>query len=366
VLFLTKCFGITASDAERNLDAEKASYPEIVTNVLLMQANAAAKGRCPVTRGTHAKGSCARALFEVLKTPAEREGVLAARLAKGIFSKPGVYPAIVRFGNSDANRNSDYKPDVRSLSFSVDCSALSGGGFGRQDFSLQNAMTMPINDAAAFLAISKVLTAKSPGTGLRSLALRDKLRVIRTLLLAQLQSRKTVKAYQQLRYWSTVPFRHGPSDFVKYSATPSSNNPAGPLKKADPNALQEELVRHLNEDEQMSSFDFGIQFLDTGKMTYWGRQMDTNFWIENASVVWHETEAPFHTIGRLTLLPKSQILGGEAEAVYFDVTEHASPDSTPVGSMNRTRWHGEVASRKARMQAGVTLAGRASSQDPLG
>jgi hypothetical protein len=361
MLFLTKYFGITASDAERNLDAEKASYPEIVTNVLLMQANAAAKGRCPIMRGTHAKGSIVRAEFEVFKSAAGRDGVLAARLAKGIFSKPGVYPAIVRFGNSDPNRNSDYKPDVRSLSFSVDCSALAGGSFGRQDFSLQNAATLPINDAAAFLAISKVLTAKSPGAGLRSLAFRDKLRVIRTLLLAQLQSHKTVKAYQQLRYWSTVPFRHGPLDFVKYSATPSSDNRAGPLKKGDPNALQDELTRHLNQDATMSSFDFGVQFLDTGKMTYWGKRMDTNFWIENASVVWHETQAPFHTLGRLTLVAKSQIVGDQADAVYFDVTENASPDSTPVGSMNRTRWYGEVASRTARLHAGVTLAGRALS-----
>ena len=57
----------------------------------------------------------------------------------------------------------------------------------------------------------------------------------------------------------------------------------------------------------MSSFDFGVQFLDTGKMTYWGKHYDANFWIENASVEWNEAEAPFHTVGRLTLLPKSQL-----------------------------------------------------------
>jgi hypothetical protein len=35
--------------------------------------------------------------------------------------------------------------------------------------------------------------------------------------------------------------------------------------------------------------------------------------------------------------------------MYFDVTGHSMPDSTPVGSINRARWQGEVASRKARM-----------------
>jgi len=49
----------------------------------------------------------------------------------------------------------------------------------------------------------------------------------------------------------------------------------------------------------MSFFDFGVQFLDTGKMTYWGKVHDANFWIENASLEWNEAEAPFHTVARL-------------------------------------------------------------------
>jgi hypothetical protein len=40
-----------------------------------------------------------------------------------------------------------------------------------------------------------------------------------------------------------------------------------------------------------------------------------------------------------------------AAATYIDVTGHSTPDSTPLGSMNRARWAGEVASRKARIQA---------------
>ena len=86
-------------------------------------------------------------------------------------------------------------------------------------------------------------------------------------------------------------------------------------------------------------------------MTYWGKRHDANFWIENASVEWKEAEAPFHTVARLTLLPKSQLLAGAAEATYFDVTGNSTPDSTPVGSINRARWPAEVASRKARTQA---------------
>ena len=95
---------------------------------------------------------------------------LAARLAKGIFAKPGVYPAVVRWGNADSKKNSDFKPDVRSMSFSVDLtrdgSAVPGANGGRQDFSLQNAPPLPINDSPAFAAVMKVLAASNPLSGL--------------------------------------------------------------------------------------------------------------------------------------------------------------------------------------------------------
>ena len=35
---------------------------------------------------------------------------------------------------------------------------------------------------------------------------------------------------------------------------------------------------------------------------------------------------------------------------YIDVTAHSTPDNTPLGSMYRARWAGEVASTEARMR----------------
>src|SRR5271170_1399166 len=352
MLFLTKWFGVTDSDEERNLSAEKDCIEQIVERVLLMQANAAARQRRPLARGTHAKGVLANAKFEVFDVAKGRDPALGARLARGIFTKPGVYPATVRFANSDSLVNSDQKADVRSLSFFVDLtcngSVPPAAGVVRQDFSMQNATTLPINDAQAFLATMKLLTASNPAKGLWSLSLRDRLRVIRTLALDQVQVRQPIKPYQQLRYWSTVPFRHGSEDVVKQSATPSRSNPSRPLNGNNPNQLLDELLRYLREDGAMSSFDFGLQFLDTGRMTYWGKCRDESFWVENASVEWQETQAPFHSVARLTLIENSQLSPDVGEATYFDVTGNASPESTSVGSINRARWAGEVASRQAR------------------
>ena len=128
MLFLTRMFGVTGSDAERDLASEKACIEAITEKVLQMQAKAAAEQRVPLRRGTHAKGTSARAQFEVFDVTVGRDPALAARLAKGIFAKPGVYPAIVRFGNSDSKVNSDFKADVRSLSFSVDLTSRRLGG----------------------------------------------------------------------------------------------------------------------------------------------------------------------------------------------------------------------------------------------
>jgi len=350
-MVLTRWFGVTESDADRNVAREKSDIEEIAEKSLLMQSNAAAQQHRSLCRGTHASGVCVRAQFEIFDVTVGRAPDLAARLARGIFAKPGKYPAVVRFANADSNINSDFKPDVRSLSFSVDLAQIADERYPRQDFSMQNASTLPINDSPAFVATIKVLTASNPIAGLWSLPLKDKLRVVRTLALAEHQARQKIRPYQQLRYWSTVPFRHGPDDVVKFSAVPSPDNPARPLQKSNPKGLQDELTRHTREDSQMSWFDFAVQFLDTGKMTYWGKTRDANFWTENASVDWSETEAPFHRVARLTLIKDSQLSLEASEAMYFDVTGNSTPDSRPVGSINRARCPAEVASRRARADA---------------
>ena len=185
---------------------------------------------------------------------------------------------------------------MRALSFSVDLtrggSEVQETGFQRQDFSLQNTTVLPLNDALTFLATMKFLTASNPAKGFATLSLRDQLRVLRALALVEVQTRQTVKPYQQLRYWSNVPYRHGATDFVKQSASPSMSNPARPLRRNNSDALRDELARHVAEDDVMSSFDFGLQLLDIERMTYWGERRDASFWIENASVEWKNPKPP--------------------------------------------------------------------------
>ena len=109
--------------------SEPADIATIVDGILKVQSRDAADQNRPLARGTHAKGVCARAEFEVLdvmSTVADR--TLAARLARGLYATPGRYPATLRFANADSNINNDSKPDVRALSFAVEAPGKTAPG----------------------------------------------------------------------------------------------------------------------------------------------------------------------------------------------------------------------------------------------
>ena len=337
---------------ERKSPTEAADIDEITRGMLALQAQLAASAKRPLARGTHAKGICVRAEFEVFDVrrlsgdPAQAE-----RLTRGIFAVPGVYPAIVRFANADGRHRRDRWPDVRAMSFSIEVPPGVVPGATRLDFSLNSATTFPINDAHAFAVTVRVLSAegmRAKWKALRSLTWSEFRSLLRVMRLGRRQKKGGPrKPYQQLRYWSTVPFLHGGRDAIKYSAIPE-NNPARPLQ-AGPNVLQDEIVRHVNEDAQMSAFDFALQFLEPATMTHAGKTEDPSFWVENAAVEWNESESPFHVVARLRLLPKSVLPPAQAETFSIDVTEHSTPESRPIGSINRARWHAEAASRAARL-----------------
>jgi hypothetical protein len=84
-------------------------------------------------------------------------------------------------------------------------------------------------------------------------------------------------------------------------------------------------------------------------MTHKGERREAAFWVENADVDWNERESPFHVVARLRLQPKSVLPPAESEMFAIDVTEHSTPETRPIGSINRARWHAESASRAARL-----------------
>ena len=240
------------------------------------------------------------------------------------------------------------------MSFSIDVAPADAAlrQPASQHWSLQSAPTLPFDDVRAFAVFGKVLAARSEAAGVGTLSAEERL-VYATTKAAVLrqQRQQRVRPYQQLRYWSNVPFRHGSDDVIKYSVTPVPSNCACALDIGNPRALRDELVRHVTEDPVMSAFDFGVQFLDTERMRFRRSRRDAAFWIEHASIEWPENESPFHTIARLTLLRGAVLADVDCERMYIDVNECSLPEHAPVGSINRARHAAERASRRAR---GVT------------
>lgn len=347
-------------DFERKLSTEQTDIAEITAGILAVQAHFARQQKRPLGRGTHTKGVCVRATFEVFDVGARLDDpALAARLARGLFARPGVYPATVRFANAASTIRPDSDRDVRALSFAVEVPAgVLGPQAVRLDYSMNNAPTFPINDAHAFAAFMRVQGAEGVLGHLRallSLSFKDLRGFFQTAARGIRQERTPLRPYQQTRYWSNVPFLHGNDEAIKYSAIPAHDNPGDPIGKGA-SVLRDDLLQHLDNGTAPARFDFALQLLEPSRMTVDGRTREPSFWVENASVEWPETQSPFHVVGRLTLQTGSPLPQADCDGWSIDVTEHALPGHRPIGSINRARWVAEAASRKARLSAAGTRA----------
>src|SRR5262245_51082043 len=132
---------------ERRLPHEADDIAAIIRGILAIQAKFAHAQHRALGRGTHTKGICVGGTFEVFDLSTTiPDKVLAARLARGLYAKPGVYPAIVRFANARSFLTRDTKKDVRALSFSLQVPAgVIGAVPTRLDYSMNNGTTFPIN-----------------------------------------------------------------------------------------------------------------------------------------------------------------------------------------------------------------------------
>ena len=355
---------------ERLLPTEDADIREIVATMLTIQARFADQQHRPLGRGTHTKGVCMRGTFEVFDVAkVTNDPNLAARLGRGLYGRPGSYPAMIRFANAASTIQPDYTADVRAVSFALDIpTGVIGDGPARLDFALNNATTFPMNDMHGFAVLMRAAAADGAWGKVKALATLSPVEfwgLLKTIVRGVRQQRTPVRPYQIQRFWSNVPFRHGPDDAVKYSLTPNPTNPSTAVPRSD-NMLRDDITNAVASPDRPVSFDFGLQLLDAERMRYRGRRRDTTFWVENASVEWPENVAPFHTVARLTVTPGSVMSADDCQAQYIDVTEHSTPDSHPVGSINRARWFAESASRNARLGSRAPESATASAPAGLG
>jgi hypothetical protein len=277
-------------------------------------------------RALHAKPNLgARAEFEVLAELPEPARV-------GIFAEPGTYRGWVRYSNGAGAREADGKPGVRGVALKlvgVPGKKLIPGleDEATQDFLLIKSPATPFRNADEFVGFVRAVEQpwRLPGYVV-SIGLGRFLAIA-----AQLKKglAEQVGSLAETRYFSALPIKLG-AYAVHYALFPEASGPTE--RGASPDYLGEELSARLRQGPVR--YDFRVQFYEDAQKTP----------IEDGSVEWKESDAPFVTLARLTL-PQQDVgseegkkLAEKIEALSFDPW-HAPVEFRPLGNMMRARNH---------------------------
>lgn len=225
---------------------------------------------------------------------------------QGIFAEPGRKEAWVRLSNGSLDRASDITPDIRGFALKVrgiQGEAALGGTCNSQDFLMIQLPTFGLLPAEVFL-------------GLTEASSRGILAVI-WFFISTFGFFGGLSALIALDKGLKTPFS-GFATETFYTVAPICNGPY---------AMKLRLVPEKQEKPTGSVKDLGAQFMEhlaAGPLSY---RLEAQFFteesvtpLENISVAWPETAAPFIPVARLTLEKQGvdAALGQEVEAAHFD------------------------------------------------
>ena len=286
-------------------------------------------------RALHRKGLLPlRARFEVLSEIPEH-----AR--QGLFAVPGMHDAWVRLSSASFDLQKDHVPDIRG--FAIKVHGVSGAGAlgsptKSQDFLLINQESFGSPRSDEFVGM---LSAVSRGMGSLFKWIFSTYGFFGGLgrarkLIGMLN--KKFSGFATETFWSAVPIACGPYA-ARVRLLPSSQEPAADAKRDWAGDMRRKLAAGA------LTHDFQLQFFVDEETTP----------IEDASKSWPESEAPFVTVGRLTLLAQQV----DEEGTFAEEVERASFDPwnalvehRPLGDVMRARKVAYYASQQARARSG--------------
>ncbi len=261
--------------------------------------------------------ACVEGTFEV-------HADIPDELRHGVFGAPKHYPAFLRFAN--ATKADDSEKDIRGLSIRL--SNVRGpvlwGEPGFQDFLLNSYPALFVATPEDFLSF---IRARQKDREV-SFFLNPFDSHLKSLWIV-FQARERHLSPLDIRYWSTVPFRHGPADgpAVKYSVTPCSDYKTAAAVEPGENQLRSAVATHLR--QAPACLHFGIQ----------ARTDPESMPIEDASVIWDEDDSPFVTVATINI-PEQTVENPEklarCERSTFNPWQSLEAHE-PLGRMNAVR-----------------------------
>ncbi|MGE8069528.1 catalase family protein [Pseudomonas sp. NPDC089569] len=282
-------------------------------------------------RDAHAKAhGCVQAEVQVLPD-------LASELRQGVFSEPGkTWQATMRLSNGNAYPQFDSIRDARGMAIKLHDVAgkqlLSDQQQrSEQDFVMFSHPNFFVSDVAEYRqnvaaqADGKKIMAFFPGWDPRTWQVRHLLIALATLSPAP-------PSPTQATYYSVSPYKFGEAN-AKFRVAPDPENCPGYTLPAQnrklPNFLRSALNQQLSTDRVPACFVLQIQRQDA----------NTYMPIEDTSIEWRESDAPFQTVARITLpaqdfdTPKLNLQCDNLSFnPWFGLEAHR-----PIGGINRLR-----------------------------
>lgn len=276
-----------------------------------------------VLRGLHAHPhACVRATLEPDPSrPSETRF--------GVFQEDHTWNAWVRISNGSENSKDDREKSPRG--FAIKLTAVPGPKLLRdesttQDLMLVNSPVFTSPDATGFVDLLAALYQGKAAVAVWALFHPvDAVRLVTAL-------GGDVPSMLDLTYFSTTPYRLGPSDTslaraVKYRAKPCQDHvtpmPANPA--AD--YLAQDVVQRLKDGD--ACFELAVQFQKDATSTP----------IEDATVEWREADAPFVKVATLRI-PR-QTFSSPGQMDFCDRLSftpwHSLREHQPLGGINRVR-----------------------------
>lgn len=321
---------------------ERAQFAAFAQKIQAIQKQAAADHEQPVQRGFHAKSHAC--LDGRLELDRHRD----PRTRFGVFAGDGAPKrVVVRFSNGVGWRQGDGELDARGMAIKV--LDVPGRKYlpdepGSQDFLMTNSPVPVGRDAVEFM---KFAQANADGRlfGLFFL-------IGHASTASQALSRTTpVNSMVTERFWSGGTFHLGAHQAVKVSTRPCDLRLVREPSRSSDDYLRADLVDAAKSGVCMTLY---VQFQTDPERTP----------IENASIIWEESDSPLVRVGKIVMPPQTVDPGATKACDQLAFSPwHSLPAHKPMGHTNRARRYVYEASRVLRGGGAGSSAG-GSDPDP--
>jgi len=323
VLFVlvSTIFAAMLSYAAANSDGEDIprNEAEATSRIVSLIQDMVRQGRAEegrAHRDAHRKAhGCVKATFEVLPD-------LSSLLAVGVFAKPALYPATIRFSNGSGKSQDDHDGDARGMAIKLD--KVPGAKIiedeksaSTQDFIMINHPIFFIRNAADYVSFQEGVSS-----GATWKFFLNPFHLFHEARIAKAIRGKKLTNPLNSRYWSMTPCKLGSSQ-MKYSARPCAGESFDD-RSGSVDLLRENMESYLAATE--ACFEFEVQV----------RSNPFTMPIEDPTIEWDENEAHFVKVARVKI-PVQRPEQGEACEILSYTPWHSLPEHRPLGGISRVR-----------------------------